>query len=446
MGKLWIIAGVLVAGLGVYGGVRGLDGVGGDLAWLARQVGFDVPAPAAARGEDTEWRLASAERGPIRASILATGTLQPVKTVVVGSQVSGQIFQVMVDFNDRVEAGQVVARLDPTTLNGRLASARGDLAVAEASVGTKEAALSRARAERARLGVSLEDGRRALDRAKSLAKSGSGTERAQEMAETLVRQLEAQIAGSEAEIGIATAEVAVARATVQQRKAAVDIAQTDLDRTTIRAPIAGIVIDRQVEVGQTVAASLQAPVLFNIAAALTEMRLEAAIDEADIGRVREGQQVSFTVDAYPERRFEGKVTQVRRAAKAAQNVVTYTVLVSADNSSLALFPGMTANVRVILADKADVLKVPAQALRFRLEATTEPNRRLVALRPNADSGGKGVVHVLSADGGAPRRVEVTIGVANEADVEIASGELKPGDKVIIGKADQGRRPRSAIGF
>ena len=140
------------------------------------------------------------------------------------------------------------------------------------------------------------------------------------------------------------------------------------------------------------------------------------------------------------------MTQVRRAAKAAQNVVTYTVLVSADNSSQALFPGMTANVRVILADRTDVLKVPAQALRFRPEAMSEPNRRLVTVRPNADSGGKGVVHVFDGPGLPPRRVEVGIGVANEADVEITGGELKAGERVVLGRAEQTRRPRSAIGF
>lgn len=421
----------------------------------SRRIGVEVPfltAASAAQDAPQQWRTAPVERGAIQAAVLATGTLQPVQTVQVSSQVSGQMVQILADFNAQVKAGDLIARLDPTTFQGRLASAEADLAVAEATVKTKRSAIDKARSERVRVDEAARDADRALERARRLEKSGSTTERAVEQAEVLARQTRAQLSSADSDIAMAQADLAVSEANVEQKRAAVRIARTDLERTNIRAPIDGIVIDRQVELGQTVAASLSAPTLFVIAAALEEMQLEASIDEADVGRVREGQAVQFTVDAYPGRDFAGKVTQVRRAAKAVQNVVTYTAVVSADNSSLVLFPGMTANVRLIVDRKTDALKVPQAAIRFRPAepaggAPAQTQRRARTVNAAADEGRRARVYVLRA-GGRLEPVEVAVGIAAENQVEIVTDALKPGDQVAIGRATDpnDQRRRAPLGF
>ncbi|MEJ1160800.1 efflux RND transporter periplasmic adaptor subunit [Prosthecomicrobium sp. N25] len=425
-------------------------------AWLVREVaartGVQLPAGLVDPKVPVErWKTAPVEKGTVQAAVLATGTLQPVQTVQVSSQVSGQIVAIVADFNAKVSAGEIIARLDPTTFQGRLASAEADLAVAEATIRTKQSALDKAKAEIQKGEEAARDADRALERARQLVKTGSVTERAVEQAEVLARQTKSDVASGRASIAMAEAEVTVSQANVEQKRAAVRIARTDLERTTIKAPIDGVVIDRQVELGQTVAASLSAPTLFIIAAALEEMQLEASIDEADVGRIREGQSVRFTVDAYPGRTFEGKVAQVRRAAKAVQNVVTYTAVVSADNSSMVLFPGMTANVRIIVDERKDVLKVPQAATRFRPNDNPEvgpsATKRVRTVSAAADEGRRTRLYVLR-DGDRLEPVEVSVGLSAENMVEVRGDGLGPGDQVVVARANDpnDRRQRAPLGF
>jgi HlyD family secretion protein len=409
---------------------------------------------AASNADEAQWKTAKVERGAIQSAVLATGTLQPVQTVQVSSQVSGQLVAILADYNAEVKAGDIIARLDATTFQGRLASAEADLAVAIASVDTKVAALERARHELDRIQDASKDADKSLERARQLAQTGAGTTRSVEQAELLARQTRNQVGSAQSDIAMAEADLSVANSSVEQKRAAVRIAKIDVDRTNIRAPIDGVVIDRQVELGQTVAASLSAPILFILAAELQEMQLEASIDEADVGRVKEGQPVRFTVDAYPGRNFDGKVTQVRRAAKTVSNVVTYTAVVTADNSSLALFPGMTANVRLIVERRQDILKVPTAAIRFRPTEQTDPQappgsapRRARALRQNGDEGSAGRIYLVRA-GGQLEPVEVKLGIAAENQIEITSDAVKEGDQVAIGRVEDpnARRRNNPLGF
>ncbi|MCW5730953.1 MAG: HlyD family secretion protein [Alphaproteobacteria bacterium] len=342
---------------------------------------------------DARYRTARIERGAIVAATSASGTLNPVTTVQVGSQVSGQIRQLMVDFNSRVEEGQVIARIDPDTFETRVAAAEADLEVAKAGVLVQRAALERMRADletvRANLTalraqtskaeIAVADAERDLTRRRALADRGVGTisdrDRSQAAFDSANAQLltvraqeQAQasvIRSAEAQVRSAEAQVVNAQATVKQREAALRQAKVDLERTYIRAPVSGVVILRNVDAGQTVAASLQAPILFTIAQDLREMQVETSVDEADVGRIREGQEASFTVDAFPGRQFRGQVQQIRKAPQIVQNVVTYTVIVSAGNRDQSLLPGMTANVRIITDQRESALRVPNAALRFR---------------------------------------------------------------------------------
>ncbi len=301
--------------------------------WYQRR---DADAPA--------YRFAKVERGPLTASVSATGTLNPVTAVQVGTQVSGQIKELLVDFNSPVKRGQLIARIDPETFEYRVRQAQAD---AEA-----------ARSALARAQVNLLNAQRDLARTKEL------------VARNFVSP--AELDTRQAAFDLAAADVRNTQAVVAQREAALASARVDLARTEIRAPVDGVVIKRSVDVGQTVAASLQAPELFVIAKDLRDMQVETSIDEADVGRIRVGQRATFTVDAFPGRTFAGEVKQVRKAAQTVQNVVTYTVLVTANNDSGELLPGMTANVRIITDTRESVLKVPNAALRFRPAGESAP--------------------------------------------------------------------------
>lgn len=276
------------------------------------------------RGEGApRYRSEAVSRGDVELRISATGTLNPVTTVQVGSQVSGTLAALYADFNDRVRAGQVLAQLDPTFLRAQVAQSQADLTRAE---------------------VTLRQAARDSARTAPLA------------AEGLVAQ---------ADLDAALTALDAARASVESARASLERAETNLRYATIASPIDGVVVSRDVDVGQTVAASLSAPTLYTIAQDLTQMQLEAAVDEADIGSIREGQPASFTVDAYPELRFAGTVHQIRLAPQTISNVVTYTVVIRVENPEQKLLPGMTANVSVLVDAARDVLKVPAMALRFR---------------------------------------------------------------------------------
>ena len=286
--------------------------------------------------EKDPYRFAAVEQGDVTRSVSASGALQALVTVDVGSQISGQIRQVLVDFNDPVRRGQVLAVLDPQTFQSRVAQGQADIQAGAASVRQAEATVANAQAD--------------YNRKKELVDKGI-------YAPSVLDQ-------STATFRSAQASVAAARARVMQSRAALRVQQVDLGRTTIISPIDGIVIDRKVEPGNTVAASLQAPVLFTIAQDLSKVEVRISVDEADVGQVEPGQTVRFSVDAFPDNNFEGIVTQVRKQPATEQNVVTYTVIAEADNPQGRLLPGMTANADIIIATSRNVLKVPATALRW----------------------------------------------------------------------------------
>lgn len=294
---------------------------------------------------------APAEIGDVRRLVSTSGKVRALVTVEVSSQLSGQIFQVTADYNSEVKQGDVIARLDPKTFETRVSEAEATVAVAEAGVAVSAAQIERARA-------ALVQAEQDFRRAEALVARGN-------MSSASYDDARARLATARAELSVAEAQHTNARATLRQRQASLQSARIDLERTNLRTPIDGVVIDRAVDVGQIVAASLSAPVLFTIAQDLHEVQIDAQVDEADIGQVEEGQSVRFTVDAYPDQRFEGRVQQVRLAGVEEQNVVTYTVVISSDNPRRQLLPGMTANVDIVTGERAGVLTVPNGALRFR---------------------------------------------------------------------------------
>src|SRR5262245_8981444 len=345
------------------------------------------------RGSAPKYRTARIERGPLTSAVSATGNLNAVTTVQVGSQVSGQIKELMADFNTPVKKNQVIAKIDPEIFQAKVNQAQADVASAQATVANQEAQVQKARADvenakaalaegkanTAKAQVTVVDSRRDLDRKSALFGreliAKSDLDSAQAVYDSAIALLDASKAKEEslsaaiqsaaAQLRVTEAMLVSARAQVDQKKAGLVQAQADLEHTTIRAPVNGVVVSRQVDVGQTVAASLQAPVLFTIAEDLTKMQVEVSVDEADIGRVRLEDRAAFTVDAFPGQTFTGSVTQIRKAAQVVQNVVTYTVVVAVDNPGGRLPPGMTANVKMITAEKPSVLKVANAALRFR---------------------------------------------------------------------------------
>lgn len=366
--------------------------------------------------EVPKYRTALVDRGAITQVVLASGALQPVNTVNVGTQVSGTVLERDADFNDHVKKGQVLLRLDPALPQARLRQARAQLASAQASL-----ALARATFERNQRLV------------------GQG------FISTLA------LDQSQRELGAGEAGVEVARAQV-------DAAQIDLDNSVIRAPVEGVVIRRNIDVGQTVAASFQTPELYQIAQDLRQMRIHTSVSEADVGLIRAGQAVRFTVDAYPEREFEGRVEQFRLNSASTQGVVTYTIVVAVDNTDELLKPGMTAQARIVVASKLDRVRIPTAALRFlpdadelkpaadsagaAASATTAASATSAAARADDDGllaarrDGTRVFRVYTVGAGQrPLLQEVAIGISNTRFTEMMSGPLKPGDALITRRAD-----------
>ncbi|MGH7767732.1 MAG: efflux RND transporter periplasmic adaptor subunit, partial [Candidatus Binatia bacterium] len=286
---------------------------------------------------ETPFVTAVVQKGAITQVVSATGTLQAVVTVQVGSQVSGTIEKLNADFNSKVKQGQVIAQLNQDKFKASVDQGKANLLAGQANL--------------AKAKVTVDDARRTLERNKELK----------------TRELIAQSELDTAQVAYdaALAQYEVNKAQVAQAQAALNQTTVDLNNTTIRSPVDGTVISRTVDVGQTVAASLQAPILFTIANDLSKMQVHTSVDEADVGSIWTGQTVTFTVDAYPARRFKGKVSQVRNAPTTVQNVVTYNAIVEIDNSELLLKPGMTTNVEFLVSRKTDVLKIPNMALRFR---------------------------------------------------------------------------------
>ena len=361
-------------------------------------------------GSPTSLRTARVERGPLTATVSTTGTLNAVMTVQVGTQISGQVRELFADFNSRVKKGQRIALIDPSGFEAKVNQARADVEGADANVLNQRAQVERAhadvitaeantanqRAQTAKARVVLDDAKRDLDRKNDLFHRGlvsrSERETSQAAHDSAEAQLEANraqeratvagIQAAKAQLQVIAAQLSAAKASVRQKQAALQQALVDLERTSIRSPVDGVVVSRNVDVGQTVAASLQAPTVFTIAQDLTRMQVDANVDEADIGRVDEGQNATFTVDSFGGRTFSGRVTQVRKAARVVQNVVTYNVVVAVANPDEKLLPGLTANVRIVVASRPSALKVPNVALRFRPSADRdegEPGRDRGAL-------------------------------------------------------------------
>jgi HlyD family secretion protein len=291
--------------------------------------------------------------------------------VSVGTQVSGQIKELFVDFNSEVKAGQLIALIDPESFEYRVRSAQADLDSASAAVLTAQANIAASNATVSRAKVDMAEAQRDLDRQQSLVDKGFVAQSVADKARSLVASNVESVKAAQAQLGVTQAQIKSAQANVQQRESALAQARIDLSRTKITSPVDGIVIKRAIEKGQTVAASLQAPELFVIAQNLQDMQVDASIDESDVGRIRNGLKASFTVDAFPGQTFDGEVRQVRKAAQNVANVVTYVAVVGFTNTGGKLLPGMTANVRVITDQRQDVLKVPNAAMRVRI-AGVEP--------------------------------------------------------------------------
>lgn len=340
----------------------------------------------------TVYKTQKIENGDIMESITASGTINPLSTVSVGSQASGRIAEIYVDYNSVVKKGQLLALIDQEN--------------AKATVQQREAALEIAKAQVAVEENNIKYYKKALNRISKLNASKYSTE----------KDLEA----AERDYDNSVAQLALEQAQVKQAQASLNSAQTELSYTEIKAPVDGIVISKAVEVGQTVAASFETPELFSVAEDLTKMQIEASVVEADIAKVKEGQKVRFTVDSYADDYFYGTVTQVRNEATTTSNVVTYTVVIGIDNTDMKLKPGMTANVEIITAEEKGVMLVPNQALRFYIDDSDTAKRY-------KDRG------VWIIKNGHPERVTVKIGVSDDDNTQILESTLKIGDEVIVSK-------------
>ena len=467
------------------------------------------------RGNRPPFKTAVLERGDIDRLVTATGVVNPVVSVKVGTQVSGTIKELYADYNSRVQKGQVIALLDQDTFEAQVNKARAELETAQrnlekgraeldstrinlenalarlaqdkAGVARAEAALLSSQADLERAKVLAQDAKVKLDRMVRLVKEGivalSEGDTAQasydaalaqlRAAEGQVRAAEAQVEASKAQVNAAESQVESARASVrgaeinlkylqskvEEQEASLKLALVNLERTVIRAPIDGIVVSRDVDVGQTVAASLQSPTLYAIAGDLTKMQVNASIDEADIGNIRVGQMAIFTVDAYPEETFSGKVSEIRLHPIIAQNVVTYDTVIMVDNPTLSLRPGMTANVSILVERREGVLKLPNAALRFnptrdaldkeggwlsRLKGWIrgDKNGAMGDRRPGRMGRGGDKAHRVwvLGDDGRPKPVLVRLGISDGSFTEVVAGNLREGQRVIVGVVPRGPRP------
>ena len=372
------------------------------------------------RKDQPQYFTARVERGDVRDVVDSTGTINAVTTVLVGSQVSGTIAKLGADFNSRVRKGQVIAEIDPALFQGALLQATADLNSAKANVVVAQANLEKAKA-------SLVQTKADYDRATTLEAQDS-------IAMQQVDLSKATYYSALAMVGAAKAAVTQAEAQVNQKEGAVAVARTNLEYTVIRSPIDGTVVARNVDVGQTVAASLQAPTLFTIAKDLTKMQVYAKTDETNVGKVKVGRPVTFKVDAFPKSTFQGVVSQVRMNPVIVQNVVNYDAIIDFDNPELKLFPGMTAYVTVPVTSAENVLKVANGALRYTPQL---PQEQMPAFQEKfgAKPSERTVVWKLRADN-TMEPVKVTLGITDHSYTALAQvviGELKEGDNVITGE-------------
>ena len=359
-----------------------------------------------------EYVTEKAQRGDVLRKVSASGKLRALNTIKVGTEVSGQVTKVYVDFNSPVKAGQVLAEIDPTRVRARVEQVEAQVALAQANLAQTEANVARSRAE-------LQIQERDFARQAALAEKGFVSKAGRDLAES--RVLSARNA-----VRVSAAQIQSGNAQIRQGNAELSSARLDLRRTIIVAPASGVIINKLVEPGTTVAASFQTPNLFEIAADITKMQVEASVDEADIGQVQEGQNVRFTVDSYPQDIFSAKVRQVRKAATETQNVVSYLVIIDVDNLDEKLLPGMTANVDIITGSKPNVMRVPSSALRFRPRAADRDDKKL----PEKDGRPAPTLYIASDDKYKPVARRVTIGVEGDDFTEIISG-VRAGELVLV---------------
>ena len=366
------------------------------------------------------FRLAKVERGPLTAVVSASGTLSAVTTVAVGSQISGQIKELFVDFNSPVKQGQLLARIDPETFELKVKQAQADLDAAASALANQKGNVLVLKSQALRARIQANEAKADLERKKSLFAKGFIADAERDKAQFVYDALAEAVLTADAQVAVGESQVANAGAVIKQREAALASARVDLARTAIVAPVDGVVISRQVDAGQTVAASLNTPTLFTIAKDLRDMQVEVAIDESDISKIRLDQRVTFTVDAFAGRTFEGKVAQIRKAAQSVQNVVTYTVVVATSNPNLLLVPGMTANARIVSDARENALKVPNSALRYRppgVAATREAETPPAALGAGAGGGDAQARRAKLVD-------ELRLDAAQQARLDEVFGELR----------------------
>jgi HlyD family secretion protein len=430
-----------------------------------------------------EYFTSIVEQGSLEKIISATGSVQTVVTVPVGSQVSGQVQELFADFNSVVKRGQLLAKLDPRNLESAVANLKAQLSAAQARVRSAEAEirthaanLSSSKANLSGARVTRDNAKLQLDRAAELSQRGLQAKNDYDTAkanyDTAVARYEQAVASLEqvdAQSASTEAQIAQAKAGLQQVEADMERAQVNLEYANIFSPVDGIVISRDVDVGQTIAASMSAPTLFNIATDLSQMQVKASVDEADIGSISEDAKVTFTVDSYPNSIFEGKIAEIRLNPQTVQNVVTYSVILSIQNKELRLKPGMTASIKIMVAEREKALKVPNAALRYHLPGTPAPSfgatvdskasSKAIAQRGSGVSlpqapgqkwnpgeklrfatfdkvqNHEGRVFVLGKDRKAVEK-KVVLGISDGAMTEVISGDLKADDEVIVGDGTQ----------
>ncbi len=462
------------------------------------------------RAANVEFLSAPVERGPLRNVVNATGVVQTVVTVQVGSQVSGQVVEIYADFNSVVKRGQLLAKLDTRNFEAQIQNAEASVAAAQARVRSSDADIQTNKANQASARANLEAARVTRDntlllfnRGKEMLDKGVASQNDYDNAKANYDSAVAKYDQAKASVDQATAQGASSAAQVEQARAQAQQAQADLERAklnleycNIYSPVDGVVISRNVDVGQTIAASMQAPTLFSIANDLSRMQVNASVDEADIGNISSAEDVKFTVDAYPNESFKAKISEIRLSPQTVQNVVTYSVILGIDNSEMKLRPGMTANITITVDQRDNVAKLPNAALRYtppgqtrpaapggmrggRSSGATEedstsapgskqaskraddpvhlapgqkwnPAEKIRFLGPKKKVERPGVVWVLNAEQ-KPESRQLVLGITDGASSEILSGDIKLGDQVIIGDSSQtaaasGQSQRGGFGF
>jgi len=389
------------------------------------------------RTSTPQYVTAKVERGDIRDLVQATGTIKAVTTVQVGSQVSGTISKLSADFNSHVKKGQVIAQIDPSLFEGALLQTKADLENARAASAVAKAELEKARATAAQT---------QSDYGRTLTLSQEGVMSQQQLEVSKANNDAAQAAVSSAQAALSQASAQIA-----QKSAAVQVAQTNVSNTIIRSPIDGVVINRAVDVGQTVAASLQAPNLFSIAQDLGKMQVDVSTDESDVGQIKVGQEVSFKVDAFPKDVFHGRVVQIRMNPTTVQNVVTYDTVVDFDNADTKLFPGMTAYISIPVAQASNVVEIPNAALRYQPSLDAEQLQAIgkkygLSLKPQAKSSSDPALIWKLGPDQSLEPVQIEAGITDHTFTEVAQvlkGTLNPADQVVIGSANSSAKLQAA---